>query len=68
MQITINQTEGGFAVAVDGQEPQVVQGVEQVCEIVESTLGQPEQQEPMMDGEEELVAGFKNVRGGGING
>lgn len=64
MQITITTAEGGFAVSVEGQEPQTVQGVEQVCEIVEGALGgEQESPEPMMDGEAELARGFQAVRG-----
>ena len=68
MQITINQDEqGAITVAMDGQPPAPVEGVEQVCQMIEQALGGAGEQSPQA-ADAAMAQGFQGVRGGGLNG
>ena len=79
--VTISDDQGQLMVTVDGGEPQPVQNAEDACQIVEATFNQPDQDDQSMNPEDmttegmeqmseedAMGAGFKGVRGSGLNG
>ena len=73
MKVCIEQMEDGtYSVTMGDQmgqemgqdQGQAFQGLEEAIEAVRSTFGGEEQAKPMIEGEEDFVAGFKEARGG----
>lgn len=73
MKVCIEQLEDGtYSVTMGDQSSQEMgqgagqtfQSLDEAIEAVRSTFDGGEQEKPMMDGEEEFVAGFKQARGG----
>jgi hypothetical protein len=60
MKLCIEQTPEGFAVYIEGQEPQMAASVDEALELGRSMLGGGEQTEPepMMEGEDQMQAAF----------
>lgn len=69
--ITITDEQGQLMVAVDGGEPMPVENAAMACQVVEKAFGQPDADEAgdgEMPAEGGFEAGFRDVRGGGLNG
>lgn len=77
MKVCIEQMEDGtYSVTMGDQmgqevgqgmgqdQGQTFQSLEEAIEAVRSTFGGEEQAKPMIEGEEDFVAGFKEARGG----
>jgi hypothetical protein len=60
MKLCIEQTTEGFAVYIEGQEPQMAASVDEALELGRSMLGGGDQMEaePMMEGEDQMQAAF----------
>jgi hypothetical protein len=60
MKLCIEQTPEGFAVYIEGQEPQMATSVDEALELGRSMLGGGDQMEaePMIEGEQDLEAAF----------
>ena len=59
MKLCIEQTPEGFSVYIEGQEPQMAASVDEALELGRSMLGGGEvEDEPMMEGEDQMQAAF----------
>lgn len=78
MKVSIEQTEDGMysveteqpmapemgAVEAEQEMGQTFQSLDEAIEAVRAAFGGGEQAKPMMEGEQDFVAGFKQARGG----
>lgn len=70
--ITLNE-DGTYSVYMEGEdmaaegmptpEPQTFESADEACQAAISMLGGGESQEPMIEGEDQFVQGFKGARG-----
>ena len=79
--ITISDDSGQLTVSIDGGEPEPIQNAEDACQVVEQTFAQQEESKEVTPeqmntegleqagmAEQDMAAGFNQVRGGGLNG